>query len=79
MDSRGGLQQIFTGRGRSCWRSVYARHIGMHFFTTVQVGKGVVCQDRAYLGLDGESAGGNGYEETLRFPGIVCLDVVKCG
>ena len=30
------------------------------FFTTVKVGKGAVCQDRAYFGLDGESAGGNG-------------------
>ncbi len=32
----------------------------MLIFTTVSVGKGAVCQDRAYFGLDGESAGGKG-------------------
>ena len=30
------------------------------FFTRLHRGKGAVCQDRAFLGLDGESAGGNG-------------------
>ena len=39
----------------------------MLFFTTVSVGKGAVCQDRAYFGLDGESAGGKGQQVTLGY------------
>jgi hypothetical protein len=39
----------------------------MLIFTTVSVGKGAVCQDRAYFGLDGESAGGKGQQVTLGY------------
>ena len=45
------------GRGGDCWSTVHARHIGMLFFTTPNVGKRAVCQDRAYFGL-GRRVGG---------------------
>lgn len=51
----------------------------MLFFTTIMVGKVLVCQDRTNLGSGRRSAGGNGSEETLGFPGIVWLCVVWCG
>ena len=45
--------------------------LGRLFFTLVNCGKGVVCQDRAFWGLDGESAGGNGRAVTLVLAGGV--------
>ena len=45
--TKGWFTTFYSGRGTSCRSAVYARHIVMLFFTTIQVGKGVVCQDYA--------------------------------
>ena len=47
---RGVRMHSAPGRGKECNHVVHARHIGLLFFTTMDVGKGAVCQDRAYLG-----------------------------
>ena len=50
---------MFPGRRIRRLSAVHARHIGMLFFTTLNVGKEVVCKFAGFFGLDGESAGGN--------------------
>ena len=40
-----------SGRGPEIRIAVHARHMGKLVFTTIQVGKGFVCQDRAYFGF----------------------------
>ena len=63
-EGRFAASRIPGRRARSLKYCTCQAHRDALFFTTSNVGKGAVCRDRAYFGLDGESAGGKGREGT---------------
>ena len=60
---RDGLRHKGIRTRTQCRRAIHARHIGMLFFTTIIVGKGVVCK-RAVSGL-GRCVGGWEWEREV--------------